>query len=1261
MNRTRWIAACCAMLSIIAQVSPADVSSPQPAKKPAKKAATHNSADLAESYIPLGALSGTDADLLAATLSSVFRGKFVITACSDKSSDDSSSGQSTGNAGGDSASSSKHILKIQPWGRSASVSVAKSSSSSNNECSSTAQALPTSNSTAQTPPTQCASPKTDECVLERMVSLLDRDNFKGGVLSSAYVIEMEDCKLASKLQAYFAHPIPDLDVEPFACCQTEAANPSADNTAQPCQPLQATPTYLVLVPTPLVQGQSAAAKKLAQDAAGLNQDFERLKEYSKKFGSNLGGCQNFTSPEMAERCRDDNTIVLQVLDPREVAIRAHCLFSATCSTVNDFHVEVFPLNRAISFVPDHQNSTSNDLEARAVEQFELYRQNEAQQQLITSLQSASATATQTTSQSPTTTTTTKIKTPVPSSGGQGRTNPPAPQAPNAAPAGQGQTAKSAQTSSSTISVSTSTSTTPSGSGSGSSAGQSAGAAAQSSAQGAAASTGGGSGSGGGGGSGSGGGNASGTQAAQAQPTAPSWTVDNIVRLYDYRDAAGVAAAINGMVSYVPNSRPIVQPLSDFGANDMLEILPSAASQGGYNVGDIERAISLLDLPRPQLSLQVWSYQITAKVKHPDDVYKKSKGKCPSPCKGVTEDDDTRLALERIDHRVDLANRKMIRALESGMQAIFLEAKKAGYAPDCSPDLAFCQLSSDMKVDCTGREHNQGSPTSSCPSSSQQPKPDECALDAASKSWKCFPYFHSDPFFDEPFREYLTMKYSDCIKLNHYCLGYFNALDFPDSKSPEQITKFAANASLGRMLLFLVAANDGIAKCLAPHEKTGACQDPVGPIITGMRKALEKDKGDCPEFCPIAACPKKGSCPSDFPKTCKTDCCCYLSRFAAELDRITDPANLRILREAFLDFFFNYKWTLNYPNDFVPYDIRRSAHTLDDLLQPVVNAFNQDVDEYVQDAMDDPSLIPHDSKAGLISRGMVQVAALSGTPATVSGEVMNYFNITQTPPISQALSSTTSGGIPGWATTNPYSKAAAALADILSAPKVEAQLTRGITLQVTPTSLDTADSAELNVNLLVNEPDGSPQSVNSATATQDLLNRVAQHQVTDTVRVQNLKLFDLSTFSMEITHPKMPACLPLDNDDGKLKTAFYYATFPLSVPCVVWRSVFGSVPVAGRLFEWPRQPETVDNRSVAIIRAVVVPTAMDIGESLDFESDRVYDPITGITETLSSVSQLGWRVRQFHRLMMECVVNGKTPGCPAKLSEIPDDTRKPTTN
>jgi hypothetical protein len=213
--------------------------------------------------------------------------------------------------------------------------------------------------------------------------------------------------------------------------------------------------------------------------------------------------------------------------------------------------------------------------------------------------------------------------------------------------------------------------------------------------------------------------------------------------------------------------------------------------------------------------------------------------------------------------------------------------------------------------------------------------------------------------------------------------------------------------------------------------------------------------------------------------------------------------------------------------------------------------------------------------------------------------------------------------------------------------------------VAATSLDTASSAELNVNLLVNEPDGSPQAVNTTTIRQDLLDRVATHSVSDTVRVQSLKLFDLSTLSMKITHPLPPTCFPVA-DEGAGRAFSYVAAVPLSIPCGVWKSIFGATPLAGRLFQWPRSPVTVDNRSVAIIRAVVVPNAMDIGEALNYDSDRVYDPVTRTSVTLFSVQQLGWRARQFHHQMLRHMVNPSTVSSPT-LSGIPEDVRNPRKN
>jgi hypothetical protein len=689
-----------------------------------------------------------------------------------------------------------------------------------------------------------------------------------------------------------------------------------------------------------------------------------------------------------------------------------------------------------------------------------------------------------------------------------------------------------------------------------------------------------------------------------------------------------------MVSNVTNSRPVVEALPGNGADDLLEILPTTVEEGGYTIGDIERAIALFDLPRPQLSLQVWSYQISAKVENPIKTYRIHQ----------LRQDDAREALENINARVQLANRNLTKALQSGMWAIYKEAA-------------------------------QGT------------------------------------FFDPDFHDYLGEKYYNCVAADHYCLGYYNALDVPrdltedlkEAKTAKE-AKESIDASLSRLLLLVASASDSEAPGL------------VEKIVEGMQSAL------VPPFSPQPSS-STSSAGQPLDSRCEQRCepVCppwqrhrYLENFREALIRAAgQKTNLHRLRAAFLDFFFTYKWTINYYADFVPYDLRHAAHALDNLLQPINEAFNHDIDQYVQDMLDDECLVPKTPKTGLINQGMVQVSVLSGVQATVSGEIKNYFNITETPPLSQvaqsllggtggggggggnsgggsgsggsggggggkaAASGGGSGGsgaaaagamdtssLQGLISNNPYVLGGMALADILAPPKVHAQLAKGVSLTVTPTALDTASSAELNVALEINEPDGGLQTVNSNAVTQDLLDRVASHTVTTTVRVQSLKLFDLSTLAMEITHPQTPTCLPTTDTDP-WKTLSYFAAVPYSVPCAVWRSVFGSMPGASRIFEWPRKPVTVDNRSIAIIRAVVVPTAMDLGEALDYVSDRVVDPVTNTTEALSSIQQLGWKARVYHKLLMQCIATLKSRNCTLdpelRLSNIPEDVRNPLTN
>jgi hypothetical protein len=118
--------------------------------------------------------------------------------------------------------------------------------------------------------------------------------------------------------------------------------------------------------------------------------------------------------------------------------------------------------------------------------------------------------------------------------------------------------------------------------------------------------------------------------------------------------------------------------------------------------------------------------------------------------------------------------------------------------------------------------------------------------------------------------------------------------------------------------------------------------------------------------------------------------------------------------------------------------------------------------------------------------------------------------------------------------------------------------------------------------------------------------------------------------------------------------------PVPVVGQIWEGVFGTTPGIGKLFRLPPYSKTEDNRSVAIVRAVVVPTAMDLGLSLPFSADRVEDPITDTTDPLNATAQAGGRLRGFHNLMDSCMLRGKDDCSSVKLSTTPEDLRDPTT-
>jgi len=626
----------------------------------------------------------------------------------------------------------------------------------------------------------------------------------------------------------------------------------------------------------------------------------------------------------------------------------------------------------------------------------------------------------------------------------------------------------------------------------------------------------------------GGGQPSATKPALSQQ---AMHLDNVVRLYHLRQAKQIADAINTAST---DAKHLVEALDDNGNNDLLLILPSA-SGGDDQSTPIRRAIALLDLPRPQLSLQVWSYQISAE--EPSDYSVNKRGAS-----------SVQKAFELLRSTVNGSNGIMTRSLQSGFGQLLDEAAEA-----------------------KGR---------------------------------------SDSIFDPTFEAYLTARYDNCVELDSYCLGYLDALAIPTGKDR------AANASLSRLLLYLIAVSDSDAA------------DVARDVIDAMQ----------PENCPAGSTKGDDSNPR----------LCFI-HFGEQLTAALQPRNLHILRAALLDFLFEYKWTNVYRNDFVPYDLQRTAHLLDSLLGPIIEAFNEDLDNYVILQLDSlEKKMTHAvegetsyDKAGLSTLGMVQVATLSGSQASVDAKVSNYFDITPPMSLNDILNSGNQQNIASNLKNILEPKEILilqALANIGSQPRITAELTKEAKLTVTPTTLDTASGAQLDVDFDVSEP-SPPATANQKTSTKDLLDRVADHHVATHVRVESLKLFQVSAFTMELTHPQRGV--------------------PIPVIGWAWQGVFGTTPGLDRLFVYPRGPKTIDNRSVAIVRAVVVPTAMDIGLGLPFMADRIYDPVSDATDPIFSVAQSGGRIRPFHKELMSCILNGNSDCHQVKLSSMREDLRDPT--
>jgi hypothetical protein len=601
--------------------------------------------------------------------------------------------------------------------------------------------------------------------------------------------------------------------------------------------------------------------------------------------------------------------------------------------------------------------------------------------------------------------------------------------------------------------------------------------------------------------------------AAAKPEPPAKRAQAaIVRLFHLRNPAAVALAFR---------RGDDEPVKVAGPDSVL-IDPKDGKL--ETIQAIERILAVLDLPRPQIGLQLWSMQVSTE----------------DPIK--TDD-----RLNSFRATVGLYNEELRNSLQQGWQFLMTELKNF-------------------------RE-----------------KPEKGDKDFARNAAR-------------DFRNYIEMDFMSCSRYDLYCLGYQDAF-------------LAATPSLTRMLLFMAALPD-------PSKH-------INPLLMKMRvDHTSKDSGK--NICQKLAAKAKDQ--GSKSKQC-------FERLELELKSLLDGKRLSVFRAAILDFLFHYKWARVYPREFVPYDLKVSAHTLDSLLTPIHDAFARDLGEFVEQLRKEDSyndlvetdsfkkflggIVPkRDSKEKFYSNGLSRVTTLSGTPAKSVGATSNFFDITAPISLNELLKENEliDKGLPGVFQTKE-SKLAGIAANLLARPKVIAELGRGMTLTITPIALETAASAELQVDLKSGEA-AAPAVVSGPTDKKPTIDRVTEHSVTDTVRVESLKLFEISTFGMQLEQRK-DYIVPVVGD--------------------IWQAVFGGVPILNGLFRVEGGTlETISHRSIAIVSAMVVPTAMDLAYSIRFESDR--ELLSEGSTRIKNAKDLFADARAYHKLKMRCLRESKEPTC-----------------
>lgn len=340
----------------------------------------------------------------------------------------------------------------------------------------------------------------------------------------------------------------------------------------------------------------------------------------------------------------------------------------------------------------------------------------------------------------------------------------------------------------------------------------------------------------------------------------------------------------------------------------------------------------------------------------------------------------------------------------------------------------------------------------------------------------------------------------------------------------------------------------------------------------------------------------------------------------------DHIPLARLRAAMADYLFQYKFSHEYFHDLDSYDYAKSAQRLDTELDPLLDAFNHDLLLYLRKIQTklpcprDESKSKCEEPKGYAESGIVTLRTIGGTDSSVSTQTQSSFKTTPAPLVQDFLNQLENvpSALPGVIGKNLAANPADALVAFLNTGKSSTvTLGHDLNLTVSPYTLPGASSAELKITV-ESKDEGSPQQISPDGKTKnDDADRVAVHSVTTNVRVDSLKLFEISTLSAVLSRWRDP--IPL------------FPPFPYVKP----------------FLRIPLKPSRAYHQSFAIVSATILPTAADLLNTLRFSGDHAYSIKDEDRKKLVD------GIRPFHVEMLACI-EAVTIGEKATCAGIPKE-------